>query len=1132
MKKYANLFLASAAALLMCSAATLHAQSLLQDFQGYGAGNSLPTIGWSASDIQAKIVDSSGNKVLENTIHNYNAGPVLKFVLPSGKALANYGSFTFKGYFAQGDVGYKNIIVEAYQTKPTAQFANNAGAQIGSWSRALAGSTAWENISVNIANGSGLHDTIYIAFGINCAGTGDVGATGDTTIWYADNVQLIAAPPMLSTWQDFQGYSAGDSLPTLGWSASDIQAKIVDSSGNKILQNTINNYSAAPVLKFLLPAGKTLANYGSFKFKGYFVQGDVGYKTIIVQAHQTMPTGPAFQDTLGLWNRLQLGSTAWENIAVNIANSSVLHDTIYVSFGINCAGTGNVGGTGVPTVWDADSVVLVTKVDTVPPLPPIGLSWNFASDTLGYSFPHYGWSQADVQAVVANDPLVSGHKVLKNTIHNYNAAPILPFVLPAGKTLANYGSFKFKGYFAQGDVGYKTIIVQAHKTLTTGPAFQDTLGLWTRNQLGSTNWENIVVNLSDSGSSLKDTIYIAFGINCAGTGDVGATGDTTIWYADSVTLVAKVDTTKPPPLPIVTNGDFDSSSVGDITATGTKGWLVQFASGITPPPVFEIVSDTVEHGNRAMKVKVNGLGVNQWDIQAVADSIHVTSGQTYDYSVWAKAAKAGATVNFTVGNYSYSEYAAIRPATLTTQWHQYTQRFTVTDNQTVIRAPIHFYGTPDSGNSMYIDNLQIALHVVPADTNPAYHGQPLAKGQSKFLGNAYGDVPDTTFAKYWTQVTPGNAGKWGSIAATTDSTSWNWSGLDAIYNYAITNQMIFKNHNLIWGQQQPSWISSLDSATQEKYIETWIRKVGQRYPKIDMVDVVNEPLVGHNPPDGGGSPARANYVKALGGTGATGWDWVINAFKLARKYLPNAKLLINDYGIINDNSATTSYLQIINLLKGQGLIDGIGVQGHRFELENADTSTYKSNLDRLAATGLPIYISELDLGNLNNAGTPDDNQQVQLYQKIFPVLWRHPGIKGITLWGYLEGQTWQSTCYLVRTTGSARPALFWLAQYIANNPMGVGETISGIPSNYRLEQNFPNPFNPTTNIRYTIAKTSRVSLKVFDILGREVRALVNTVQAPGQYTVTLNAQALGSGVYFYRLNAGTFNETKKLMLLK
>jgi hypothetical protein len=85
---------------------------------------------------------------------------------------------------------------------------------------------------------------------------------------------------------------------------------------------------------------------------------------------------------------------------------------------------------------------------------------------------------------------------------------------------------------------------------------------------------------------------------------------------------------------------------------------------------------------------------------------------------------------------------------------------------------------------------------------------------------------------------------------------------------------------------------------------------------------------------------------------------------------------------------------------------------------------------------------------------------------------------------------------------------------------------------YQLNQNFPNPFNPATTIRYSISKTSNVSLKVFDMLGREVQTLVHTMQAPGLYTVLLNAQGLGSGVYFYRLSAGTFTDTKKLLLIK
>jgi endo-1,4-beta-xylanase len=248
--------------------------------------------------------------------------------------------------------------------------------------------------------------------------------------------------------------------------------------------------------------------------------------------------------------------------------------------------------------------------------------------------------------------------------------------------------------------------------------------------------------------------------------------------------------------------------------------------------------------------------------------------------------------------------------------------------------------------------------------------------------------------------------------------------------------------------------------------------------------------------------------------------------------LPNTKLLLNDFNIINNNSATIAYLGIINLLKDRGLIDGIGVQGHRFEVESADTNTLKSNLDKLAATGLPIYITEFDLGNLSDSGTPDDVQQLQLYQKVFPILWQHPGVKGITIWGYRQGLVWQTTSYLVRSDGTARPALLWLADYIKNNPLGVEKTGSGIPKRFALEQNYPNPFNPSTSIRYTIPSTSRVTLRIFDVLGREVQTLVNTTQVPADYTVTFSAQKLASGVYFYRLDAGGFTETKKLMLLK
>jgi len=97
------------------------------------------------------------------------------------------------------------------------------------------------------------------------------------------------------------------------------------------------------------------------------------------------------------------------------------------------------------------------------------------------------------------------------------------------------------------------------------------------------------------------------------------------------------------------------------------------------------------------------------------------------------------------------------------------------------------------------------------------------------------------------------------------------------------------------------------------------------------------------------------------------------------------------------------------------------------------------------------------------------------------------------------------------------------------------------PSSFLLENNYPNPFNPSTTIKYSIPNNSLqnrnasaifVSLKVYDILGREVATLVNGQKSPGNYTVKFDGSKLVSGVYFYRMEAGSFSQTKKLLVLK
>jgi len=95
------------------------------------------------------------------------------------------------------------------------------------------------------------------------------------------------------------------------------------------------------------------------------------------------------------------------------------------------------------------------------------------------------------------------------------------------------------------------------------------------------------------------------------------------------------------------------------------------------------------------------------------------------------------------------------------------------------------------------------------------------------------------------------------------------------------------------------------------------------------------------------------------------------------------------------------------------------------------------------------------------------------------------------------------------------------------------ELTSGkIPNGINLEQNYPNPFNPVTKITYTIPELSFITLKVYNVLGKEISSLVNEEKEAGKYSVEFNATNLPSGVYFYQLRAGSFIKTKKMILLR
>ncbi|WP_441286771.1 endo-1,4-beta-xylanase [Sorangium sp. KYC3313] len=284
--------------------------------------------------------------------------------------------------------------------------------------------------------------------------------------------------------------------------------------------------------------------------------------------------------------------------------------------------------------------------------------------------------------------------------------------------------------------------------------------------------------------------------------------------------------------------------------------------------------------------------------------------------------------------------------------------------------------------------------------------------EGKFVGNitTSGAVRDG-FAKYWNQITPENEGKWGSVESSRGNK--NWSSLDRTYKYAQDNKIIFKHHVFVWGSQQPSWVGSLSPDEQKKAVRSWMEEFCKRYPDTKYIDVVNEP-----PPH-----TTPSYTAGLGGNGASGWDWIVNSFKWAREFCPNAVLILNDYNNIEYENEHRHFKDIAKKVIDAGApVDALGAQAH--DAFKINTNTVKGYIDSLAELGKPVYITEYDIGEAN------DNRQKQIMEEQFTMFWNHPKIPGITLWGYIVGKTWRTGTGLQQENGTMRPAMQWLMDFL------------------------------------------------------------------------------------------------------
>lgn len=417
-------------------------------------------------------------------------------------------------------------------------------------------------------------------------------------------------------------------------------------------------------------------------------------------------------------------------------------------------------------------------------------------------------------------------------------------------------------------------------------------------------------------------------------------------------------------------------------------------------------------------------------------------------------------------------------------------------------------------------------------------GPAIATGKSKYLGSAYSSAQSLYFDKYWNSVTPENGGKWGSVEGTRGT--FNWADLDSAYNRCVKIKGIFRMHNLIWGAQQPTWLKGLSDADQLTEINKWYKAVADHFAgkKIDFIDVVNEPI--HTPPTGlvtvgsptnptgSPDPAGGGYINALGGTttladGTTQYDWIIKSFQLARQYFPNSKLVLNEYSVENSTSSAQTYVRMINQLKALNLIDGVGIQGHAFSTQSTSATTLKANLDLIAAPGVPLYITEYDSDALNASGGNSDAVQLAEYQRVFPIFWEHPAVKGVTLWGFRPGH-WRTAqgAYIVNADNTERAALKWLRTYVQNTTLGA-KAASAATAGVFL---YP---NPTQDGRVSLSLPTSLGAQAVEILlcnslGQSV--LRQILPANVNAVRSLSLAGVAKGLYTVRLttSAGAFSQ--------
>ncbi|MFA5010439.1 MAG: T9SS type A sorting domain-containing protein [Ignavibacteria bacterium] len=230
--------------------------------------------------------------------------------------------------------------------------------------------------------------------------------------------------------------------------------------------------------------------------------------------------------------------------------------------------------------------------------------------------------------------------------------------------------------------------------------------------------------------------------------------------------------------------------------------------------------------------------------------------------------------------------------------------------------------------------------------------------------------------------------------------------------------------------------------------------------------------------------------------------------------------ILKVYILTAKNFGPFTYNQV-NLMLGQATINDLPTSA--FYTGPMDTVYHRATVS-LSGTPLTWLVFTLDHPFVY------DNTKSLIIQL------EHRGASGSA--SYIHGHTYLTGKKRTYSTTANPFGVQGQDAYIVNYGVDIGPNAIDpnvnlqTPKEYKLEQNFPNPFNPTTSINYSIPKSGLVTLKIYNIFGKEISTLVNEVKNSGNYSVDFNASNISSGLYFYELTSGSFVQTRKMMLIK